>query len=89
VPSPPPIFRAGAKIPSERAPGLGSAKPIACDATAGSGLDAATGSGTMDRRGRRLPAIGLRDVRAALISVLCGCGPAYDGRGPHKAGGPR
>jgi hypothetical protein len=36
--------------PGERVPGLGSAKPIACDATAGSDLDAAAGSGTMDRR---------------------------------------
>jgi hypothetical protein len=36
--------------PGERVPCLGSAKPIACDATAGSDLDAVTGSGTMDRR---------------------------------------
>jgi hypothetical protein len=40
---------AGAK-PGERVPCLGSAKPIACDATAGSDLDAVAGSGTMDRR---------------------------------------
>jgi hypothetical protein len=36
--------------PGERVPGLGSAKPMACDAIAGSDLDAAAGSGTMDRR---------------------------------------
>jgi hypothetical protein len=36
--------------PGERVPCLGSAKPIACDATAGSDLDAVAGSGTMDRR---------------------------------------
>jgi hypothetical protein len=36
--------------PGERVPCLGSAKPIACDATAGSDLDAAAGSGIMDRR---------------------------------------
>ena len=36
--------------PGERVPCLGSAKPIACDATGGSDLDAVAGSGTMDRR---------------------------------------
>jgi hypothetical protein len=36
--------------PGERVPCLGSAKPIACDATAGSDLDAVAGSRTMDRR---------------------------------------
>ena len=36
--------------PGERVPCLGSAKPIACDATAGSDLDTVAGSGTMDRR---------------------------------------
>src|SRR2546430_239763 len=34
-------------------PCLGSAKPIACDATGGSDLDSAAGSGSLDRRGRR------------------------------------
>jgi hypothetical protein len=34
----------------ERVPRLGSAKPIACGATAGSDLDAVAGSGIMDRR---------------------------------------
>ena len=37
------------RYPRERAPGLGSAKPIACDATAGSDLDAVAGSGTLER----------------------------------------
>jgi hypothetical protein len=32
----------------------GSAKPIACDASAASALDASEASGTMDRRVRRL-----------------------------------
>ena len=36
--------------PGERVPCLGSAKPIACDATVGSDLDTVAGSGTMDRR---------------------------------------
>jgi len=36
--------------PGERVPCLGSAKPIACDATAESDPDAAAASGTMDRR---------------------------------------
>jgi hypothetical protein len=36
--------------PGERVPCLGSAKPIACDATAASDLDTAAGSGTMIRR---------------------------------------
>src|SRR6516164_3965351 len=36
--------------PGERVPCLGSAKPIACDATAGSDLDSAAGSGTMERQ---------------------------------------
>jgi drug/metabolite transporter (DMT)-like permease len=36
--------------PGERVPCPGSAKPIACDATAGSDLDAAVASRTMDRR---------------------------------------
>ena len=39
--------------PGEWAPGLGSAEPVACDATGGSDLDAAAGSGTIDRHGRR------------------------------------
>src|SRR5262249_32120426 len=39
------------RIPCEWTPGRGSAKPIACDATAGSDLDAVAGSGTMTRRG--------------------------------------
>jgi hypothetical protein len=34
--------------PCERAPGRGSAKPIACYATAGSDLDAAPGSWTLE-----------------------------------------
>jgi len=34
--------------PGERALGRGSAKPIACDATAGSDLDAAAGSGAIE-----------------------------------------
>jgi len=42
-----------ARNPGERALGRGSAKPIACDATGGSDLDAAVGSGTLERRGRR------------------------------------
>ena len=41
------------QISGEWTPGRGSAKPIACDATAGSDLDAAAGSRTLDRRGRR------------------------------------
>jgi hypothetical protein len=36
--------------PGEWVPCLGSAKPVACDATAGSDLDTVAGSGTMDRR---------------------------------------
>jgi len=36
------------RIPGERSPRRGSAKPIACDATAGSDLDAAAGSRTLD-----------------------------------------
>jgi len=40
-------------IPGERVLCLGSAKPIACDATAGSDLDTAAGSRTLDRRRRR------------------------------------
>ena len=36
--------------PGERVPCLGSAKPIACDATAGSDLDTVAGSRTMNRR---------------------------------------
>jgi hypothetical protein len=44
-----PSFLAGAIFPGERAPGPGSAKPIACDATGGSDLDAVTASGTLER----------------------------------------
>jgi len=44
-----PSFLAAAISPGERSPGLGSAEPIACDATAGSDLDAAAGSGTLER----------------------------------------
>ena len=39
--------------PGGWAPSRGSAKPIACDANEGSDFDAATASGTRDRRGRR------------------------------------
>jgi hypothetical protein len=48
------------------AAGLGSAKPIASDATAGSDLDAAAASWTMDRRGC--------DVRSHVVSESVGGG---------------
>jgi hypothetical protein len=44
-----PFFRQ-APIPGEWAPCLGSAKPIACDATAESALYTVAGSWTMERR---------------------------------------
>src|SRR5215813_10869741 len=46
------VFRAGAH-PLASGCCLGSAEPIACDATAGSDLDTAAGSWTIGRRGRR------------------------------------
>jgi len=64
-----------APIPCEWAPRLGSAKPIACDATAGSDLDAAAASGTMERRGRRLHA-------------ASGCSPMRPPNQWHPAAGP-
>ena len=49
----PPHLPRRRRIPGERSPRLGSAQPIACDATRGSDLDTAAGSGTLDRPGRR------------------------------------
>jgi hypothetical protein len=61
---------------------LGSAKPIACDATAGSDLDAVAGSRTMDRRED-----GTAQHRFAAVSLTdqwcpASTGPARGGRGP-------
>ena len=54
------------QYPWEWSPGLESAQPIACDATAGSALDAVAASWTIERRGRwRHPAPDVRRVSLA------------------------
>jgi hypothetical protein len=52
--------------PGEWTPGLGSAKPLACDATAGSAQDAVAASRTISRRGRRGPPL-LASVLVLLV----------------------
>jgi hypothetical protein len=54
--------------PCEWTPGLGSAKPIACDATAGSDLDAVAASWTIGSEGDGGAHTGLPAVRASWIT---------------------
>ena len=66
-----------AAAPSRVGTGSRFAKPIACDATAGSDLDAVPPSGTMGARGRAATGgIGLRSEEPAPISGAGAWGPA-------------
>jgi leucine-zipper of insertion element IS481 len=77
-------------MPCEWAPGLVSAKPIACDATAGSALDAVAASWTMQApRETCPPSTRMRRRGARLINRKLAGGAGARRPGPPKAGGRR